>query len=600
MEPKTANVKSVNINRDNSGQIAVGEGLIVQIGSISGGVVNIMAPEEKPVIRPREAPVLIRPRMINNLLDRTHELGTTINQVQNGTPVEIYSESGEGKTALLRALAYHPASDAFPDGVVYLFGRKQPVEDLMQNLYDAFFETSVPYKPGETKIRLALSNKRALILLDDLEMDSSQIQALMDVAPNCSFVLASQERHLWGEGYACALPGLPDDEAGQLFCRELSRAVTPAEVPHVRQICGLLEGHPLHIIQAASLGRDHRYTMAQLAAYLAVGDPVDQLQRALLNHLNQDEKRVVAALAAMGGAPFPAGWLSQLTEIDHLRTVVQHLLHQGVVQAHGAQMTLSQRLAETAGLLWKLEPWKEWCLDQLIGILEKAAATAVGDLSGAAGLIDPAMRMLEMAAGQNAWARVVQLSRLVDPLLVMNKRWGAWQRMLQVTLEASSAMEDLPARAWALHQLGTRALCLNQRAEARDLLVKALRLRHILGDREGAAVTEHNLRFLLGYGPNDQDQRGGGSDGPGGDVPSIDWVGTSISPFMSGVMVFAVFLTAALWVSLAYAWSSQPSIPVTGGQIPLGVTWTTLPPATATETSTLQPTLTVTSTSTAI
>ena len=53
-------------------------------------------------------------------------------------------------------------------------------------------------------------------------------------------------------------------------------------------------------------------------------------------------------------------------------------------------------------------------------------------------------------------------------------------------------MRDLAAEGWALHQQGTRALCLGNAIEAQTLLRQALNLRVQLGDRTGVDVTGHN------------------------------------------------------------------------------------------------------------
>ncbi|MFX1355006.1 MAG: hypothetical protein ACFFGP_13695 [Promethearchaeota archaeon] len=59
-------------------------------------------------------------------------------------------------------------------------------------------------------------------------------------------------------------------------------------------------------------------------------------------------------------------------------------------------------------------------------------------------------------------------------------------------------MEDQTAEGFALHQIGTRALCLEDVGTARTSLKKALQLREALGDRIGADITRHNLEILLG------------------------------------------------------------------------------------------------------
>src|SRR5262249_37364388 len=59
---------------------------------------------------------------------------------------------------------------------------------------------------------------------------------------------------------------------------------------------------------------------------------------------------------------------------------------------------------------------------------------------------------------------------------------------------------DREARGWFLHQMGTRALCLDDLRTARRALRKALNVRRSLKDEEGVKATAHNLRLLGGGG----------------------------------------------------------------------------------------------------
>jgi hypothetical protein len=63
--------------------------------------------------------------------------------------------------------------------------------------------------------------------------------------------------------------------------------------------------------------------------------------------------------------------------------------------------------------------------------------------------------------------------------------------------EASRLVGSLGGEAWALHQLGTRLLCLGQTGPARASLIQALRLRQSLGDQAGELATRRNLAVLL-------------------------------------------------------------------------------------------------------
>jgi hypothetical protein len=79
----------------------------------------------------------------------------------------------------------------------------------------------------------------------------------------------------------------------------------------------------------------------------------------------------------------------------------------------------------------------------------------------------------------------------------MNRRWGAWTQVLQWGLVAAQSTNNQPGTAWALHQLGTRALCLEDFPKSYTFLTQALQLRQALGDPIGIEITRHNLNLLL-------------------------------------------------------------------------------------------------------
>jgi len=232
---------------ENSGQIAIGT-YVVQIGSIHGGVVNIAMPEEQPHWQPRLAPVLLRPRRFTGLLDRKVETSAATTAVHTAQPVEFYGPAGLGKTSLLRHLAYDLPITSCADGVVYLPAHQQPVADLLQFLFEAFYESNIPAKSTEAQIRHALQSKRALILLDDVALARNEVEALLDAAPQCIFVLASSERRLWGEGRVLALCGLPPDDALTLVELDLGRPLTREDLSATTHLCQLLAGHALRLL----------------------------------------------------------------------------------------------------------------------------------------------------------------------------------------------------------------------------------------------------------------------------------------------------------------------------------------------------------------
>jgi LysM repeat protein len=483
-----------------SGQVAVGRH-VLQIGSVHGGVVNVALSDQQPRLRPRPAPVILRPRPLPGLVDRETEVGAATGALRSATPVAFHGQDGLGKTALLRHLAHHAATSSFPDGVVYLSARRQAVDDLLQSLFDAFYESDVPFKPTDAQVRHALQGKRALILLDDVSLARDEVETLLDAAPSCAFLLASAERCLWGEGRAMGLRGLPPDDGLALVERELGRPLSPEERPSAQALCAALEGHPLRILEAAAMAREEGLLLAEVVSRVRTPAPAEALTAQVLASLPEPERRVLSALAALGDAPVNAEHLPDLTGLPNVAPLLQALETRGLVQAHSPRYSLTGTLAQTIQQSWNLTPWAERALAHYTTWAE-GVQQSLGRLVEESGAI---LHVLEWAAEAGRWTDVLRLGRAVEGGLALGGRWSAWAQVLRLLLQAAQALGDLAAEAWAQHQLGTRALCLEESAAARAWLNKALRLRESIGDRAGRAVTRHNLGILLGPPPPPQE-----------------------------------------------------------------------------------------------
>jgi hypothetical protein len=500
VQPALAENTAITI-QENSGQIAIGN-YIVQIGSVHGGVVNIAMPEQQPLLRPRQTPVLLRPRPFAGLLDRKAETDMAMAALQSGQPVEFYGQAGLGKTSLLRHLAYHAPTVSYPAGVLYFAAGRQPAADLGQALFDAFYESNIPFKATESQIRQALQRKQALILLDDLDLPRAEVGALLDTAPNCAFLLASAGRRLWGEGRAVALPGLPPDDALALLERELERSLTPQERQVAPALCLALKGHPLHLLQAAALAREDKISLPELAERVQQHTPERVLAAQIVAALSTPERRVMELLAALGGAPLPAEHLAGLTGLPDPNPIVETLLQRGLVQAHSPSFSLTGDLAQTLRSALNLTPWLERALAYFTSWAE--GRPLGGRPPGSDRWrqeADIILQLMAWAAESERWAELLRLAWAVEGILALSGRWQAWRQALEWGLQAARALGNRAAEARALHQLGTRALCLGETAAAGLALGQALRLRQALGDQAGALITHHNLELLLGPPP---------------------------------------------------------------------------------------------------
>jgi LysM repeat protein len=583
VQPVSNQAINVTIDGDVSGQVAVGNH-IVQIGHVSGGLVYLARPGEQPTPQARPTPVLLRPRPMRGLLDRQVEKREITQAITAVSPAELHGQPGIGKSALLRYLAHQLPLNAFPDGLVHLSAQGLTREDLAQNLFDAFYESPIPVKPTEAALRHALQSKRALILLDDVDLATDDLEALMDIAPGCVFLWTGGERRLWLDGESHELGGLPPADGLALFERALGRSLTEAERSTAVTLCATLKGHPGQIIQAAALLREERETLPALLARLHGRNPADVLTSSLYEPLPSEEKRLLASLAALGEGELSDKQSARLADLSRPNQTISALARRGLVQVEGRTVRLA------AGVGPALAPQINLTLLRLQAI--NYFTNQVGQLALTLAETAVIRPLLTWAVDHGYWPEAIRLARLLDGPLAAGRLWGSWQAVLRACRQAAQASGDLAAEAWAWHQLGTRALCLGEKQTARHALLRALRLRQQLGDGPGTAVTRHNLRLLVG--PSSPDD--------GGDKaakPRHSWPAASARLLLLSVIA-GLLLVGMFWWSPALPLQTEPA-PITtpASLLPASTaTPTVTPTGTATETAVATATVTPTATGT--
>src|SRR5918992_2623023 len=238
----------------------------LRIGTQNGGVVNVAPPQQRSVQQPRPVPVMLLPRPFAGFLDRTEEVSEATAALEGASPVEFHGPPGVGKTALLHYLAHHKFAPVFPAGVVFFSEiRHRPVDDVLLDFFDAFYERDPTHIPTSVQVRHALREEQALVVLDDVDLEREEVEALMDAAPASVFLLASTERRLWSGGRTIALRGLPSEEALALIERELGRPLGEEDRTIVQQLYASLEGYPLRFLQLGALVRDEGISLAEVA-----------------------------------------------------------------------------------------------------------------------------------------------------------------------------------------------------------------------------------------------------------------------------------------------------------------------------------------------
>jgi len=514
-----------DIQGDVAGQIAVGS-YILQVGDVHGGIVNIAAPGQQPQPRERPAPVWVRPRPLRGWLDRQEELAQSLSAIRSGVPVEVSGEPGVGKTAFLRRLAHTEEASGFPHGVVYLSARRIQASDLLQSLFDTFYECPVPFKPTDAQLQLAFRGKRALVLLDDVDLPRNDLEKILDAAPECGAVVTSRERILWGEVQSIRLRGLPDADGVTLLERELGQTVTDADRPSAVALSAALGGHPIRLLQAAAVAREHGGTLTQVLASVKDARAPSTMAAANIERLDEQERSVLGALMAVGSA-MPADALAALSDARDPEPLLRRLESKALIVRERNRYFLAPGVSEAAHGIDR-GAWEDRALAFYLAWADRhrhEAATLVEESA-------PLVRMQEHAAGKGRWKDVLRIGGLVAGALALSGLWEAWAAVLQRNLHASQAIGDRGSEGLALHEAGTRALCLGETSTARQLLGDAISLRESLGDAVGASVSRHNAGLLVAPAPAtdsaDQFRSDAGTESPADSLPLLEGTPPSV------------------------------------------------------------------------
>ena len=511
--PSSSSNIQAEIQGEISGQVVVGNHN-VQIHAEHGALVNVISGGELPVPHARQTPILsLRPRPFRGLVDRKPEIEAVTSALLSEAPVEIHGEPGIGKTSLLRHLSHQPEFDRFSAGVVYKSARTEAPADLLQFLFDAFYECTVPFKPTDTQVRHFLEDKKALVILDDIDLNREAFEGLMDAVPSFAFVAAANERRLWGEVKSIALGGLPADDALALVERELGRPLTSEERETAANLCAALGGNPLRILQEVAAAREERRPLLAPSQPAHAATAADKPTAPTLASLSKSQRSVLGVLAAFGGASVGVEHLAALSELTDAEPVVQTLEERNLVQGEGSRRRLTGNLVTALSEAWDLTEWREIALVYFISWAEQNRNSPDRLLEE----VDCLRELLNWAGATGRWKEAQRLGRAMEGALTVSGRWEAWRSVIQSVLQASRALGDEASTGWAFHQLGTRALCLADQSDARTYLKEALDIRESLGDRLGAAVTRHNLNILLGP-PAPADDSGSSASNSGSSV----------------------------------------------------------------------------------
>ncbi|HLF25700.1 MAG TPA: hypothetical protein VJG32_05145 [Anaerolineae bacterium] len=543
------------------------------------------------------------PRAPRGFVGRSKELAELGRLIAASEAVTLYGVDGAGKSALLRQAANGEAARALPNGVVLLEGVDERgealgLEDVIQRLFDALFESDPPLKVNATTARTYLSNTRPLVVLDGLNLPATSLATLPDLLPQGALLIASPRSPSGDATQPMKVGPLQRAESIQLLAARAGLELDEATRAALDAMCALLTDVPLALVTAANAIRENNLPLDRARQILRAATPgsSDPLRAgverawALVNSMLSGDDRQLLAFAAMApGVSVDPGWLAQMTgggsgpggqieieggfvnvggvrvpirgeeaeretpqprSADAMQSALDRMQAMGLLRANSPRLRIDPGLRA----LWQSGMDETAARDGMLAYLLRAAALdKFRDWQFCADELGNVLGMIEWAAAQGRWAEALQLSRAIDPYLTLHGLWDTWRAILNRTLQAARESHSPESEAWALHQLGAHAIGQRQAQQAIDLLRQALDLRRSLGDATGMAYTQHNLDLLIPPAPPSR-----GESGPQAGPPAPG-MSTALKA-MIGIGAAAVVIGSALLLNRpAAAPVTQPS-----------------------------------------
>jgi hypothetical protein len=458
----------------------------VQLDGVDGALLHRLGEVAGPVALP--VPIDSRPRRYPEHVDRESEAGVVLAAAQEGGVVNVYGESGIGKTHLLSHVANDPAGGALPDGILHVDALDAPLDDILQALFEELYDCGEPaVRPSRSRLRRALKDRRALVVVDDLGVQREEAQAILSAAPGCAFVIASTPRTVW-DGEAIQLAGLHLEFALAIVEQEIGRPLTPEERVEAESLCNALGGHPWRIREAAARARDEGRSLAEAARAL---DPA-----AMLAGLTSGEEGVLAGLAAVGGGPVGVAHVQELSPVEDVGPVLESLERRHLVLTHSPRYSLPEPLAEEIGRRTDLEPLRARAVEHFTAWAERER-----DPAAVAAERPAVLELLRWASRTGRDKQAIRLGRAAEDAFAAAGAFGTWGAAVETVLAAARRQGDLREEAWALHQRGTRTFALDESKAALPDLERARDIRRENGDQRGEAASQHNIEVIKGAFP---------------------------------------------------------------------------------------------------
>lgn len=488
----------------------------VLVGSPDGLVVQSLSQATTLVARPAAA--LSIPPVPQHAIASEPLLAQAVAALQAHRSLEIIGPVGVGKSTFLRQLAHHSdVTTSQPDGILY-FETIDLVADVIQTIGRTFYQLYPESYLTLEEWQVALQDCQALVLINAPEARNETLLELSEMLPQSTFVFVSEQPRLaqllrnspvTRTVVELTLQPLPLAQLVPRLEQVLDRSLSVTEAHLFAQLWPGFQGEAARLLQVAALLRESELRQSETATAVwtnilkspVMGDR-GQLIQVLTDHLLQSldtpQRWILGLLTALDGVSLTLGQITQITGPQDPRSSLQKLQQLGLIQIVAQRYRVAPPMQRWLAKRFDAQPWMARGLTVMLAWVETQDAAAIQPE------IPVLVAFLRWAVQEKRSDVVLPLARAIDATLILSQQWELWGRVLQWALQAAWQAADPVAEAWAWHQIGTRALLLEDITTAYDALQQALKLRQAqlpsnpeLPDRQPVAVTRNNFDRVI-------------------------------------------------------------------------------------------------------